>query len=187
MDDGLEITGLLQRWGDGDQKAGDALVPLVYEELRRKAAQAFRGENSGHTLQPTALVNEAYAKLVDADVDWQSRAHFYALAARMMRRLLINHANARKAERRGGGAVHVTLERQDVLDEQSDPEMIALADALTALEELDERKSRLIEMQYFGGLTVEEMASVTDLSVATVGRELRFARAWLKKEIGSVE
>ncbi|MEL7199599.1 MAG: sigma-70 family RNA polymerase sigma factor [Pseudomonadota bacterium] len=183
MDTDAEITGLLQQWGGGDEKAGDALAPLVYNELRIRAQRAFRSENSGHTLQPTALVNEAYAKLVNADVDWQDRAHFYALAARMMRRLLINHANSRKAERRGGDAVHVTLDRQEIPEHGNDVEMIALADALSALEQLDERKSRLIEMQYFGGLTVEEMAAVTDLSVATVGRELRFARAWLKNEI----
>lgn len=178
-----EITGLLNDWAKGDAKAGDALTPMIYDELHRRAAKLFRGENAAHTLQPTALVNEAYAKLINVDVSWQDRAHFYALSARMMRRLLINHANARKAEKRGGSAIRVTLVEDHLPGNDTDAALLDLADALSDLEALDPRKAQLIELQYFGGLSVAEMEEVTGLSTATIGRDLRFARAWLKDQI----
>ncbi|MEQ5787570.1 sigma-70 family RNA polymerase sigma factor [Erythrobacter sp. NFXS35] len=183
MTQDAEITDLLRRWTGGDDGAGEELAPLVYDELYRRAAQIFRRESPGHTLQPTALVNEAYAKLIEAKVDWQDRAHFYALSARMMRRLLVNHANARRAERRGRGAIHVTLESQEIPSDVAPPDVMILADTLNSLASIDPEKHRLIEMQYFGGMTIEEMAFVTGKSIATVGRDLRFARAWMKKEI----
>ena len=180
-----DITGLLQSWSAGDAHAGEALASIVYDELHRRAAQIFRSENAGHTLQPTALVNEAFVRLVDIEVEWQDRAHFYALCSRMIRRLLIDHANARRAQRRGGGAQHVTLGAAENASAAEDIELAALVDALESLETMDPDKARLIEMQYFGGLTVEEMSEVTGQAVATIGRHLRFARAWIKKEIMS--
>ncbi len=183
MGEDIEITGLLNEWGNGDAKAGDALTPLVYDELHRCAARLFRGENAGHTLQPTALVHEAYAKLVNVDISWQDRAHFFALAARMMKRLLINHANARRAAKRGGEDIQVTLEDGNTPAENVDAMLLDLTDALASLTEFDARKAQLIELQYFGGLSVKEMEAVTGLSSATIGRELRFARAWLKDQL----
>ena len=178
-----EITVLLKDWGKGDQKAGDQLTPLIYDELQRHAARLFRGENPAHTLQPTALVHEAYAKLINVEVSWQDRSHFYAMAARMMKRLLINHANARKAAKRGGGAIHVTFEEGQIADEGDDALLLDLTEALSDLEQIDARKAELVELQYFGGLTLEEMQNVTGLSPATIGRDLRFARAWLKDRL----
>jgi RNA polymerase sigma factor (TIGR02999 family) len=179
-----DITALLRAWSAGDERAGEALMPLIYDDLRRRAAQLFKSESAGHTLQPTALVHETYSKLVNAGIEWRDRAHFYALATRMMRRLLINHANAGQAAKRGGGALAVTL-----LDShrpaQSQTALISeLMEALSALERHDERKAKLIELKYFGGLTTEEIAEVTGLSAATIGRDLRFARAWLKANLG---
>ena len=182
-----DITGLLQSWSSGETAAGDRLAPLVYEDLHNRAVSIFRSEAVDHTLQPTALVHEAFARLIDVDVEWQSRAHFYALSARMMRRLLINHANARKAGRRGGGAVHVTLDSDAHAVEDEAFALQELVDVLQALEDLDPRKASLIEMQYFGGMSHAEMAEVTGASVATVGRELRFARAWLRNQLRTEE
>jgi RNA polymerase sigma factor (TIGR02999 family) len=178
-----EITGLLQEWGKGDRAAGDALTPLIYDELHRCAKRLFRSENASHTLQPTALVNEAYAKLVDVEISWQDRAHFYALAARMMKRLLINHAHARNAAKRGGDAIRVTLDESHDRSGDADAVLLDLTDALEALEKIDPRKAELIELQYFGGLTLAEMEEATGLSPATIGRDLRFARAWLKDQM----
>ena len=183
MEKSGEITGLLQDWGNGDKAACDALTPLIYDELHRRAQRLFRAENASHTLQPTALVNEAYAKLVAVDISWRDRAHFYALAARMMKRLLINHANARNAAKRGGDAVRVTLDESHEPSGDVDAVLLDLTDALDALEKIDPRKAELIELQYFAGLTLEEMEAVTGLSTATIGRDLRFARAWLKDQI----
>lgn len=180
MTQNAEITGLLHEWSNGDVKAGDALTPLIYDELHRCAQRLFRNENPGHTLQPTALVHEAYAKLINVDVSWRDRTHFFALAARMMKRLLINHANARRAVKRGGDHIHVTLNDANAPGESADALLIDLTDALSALEKFDERKAKLVELQYFGGLSVKEMEAVTNLSSATIGRELRFARAWLR-------
>ena len=183
MADEHEITGLLSDWGKGDAKAREMLAPLVYEELHRCAKRLFRLENADHTLQPTALVHEAYARLIKVDVSWQDRTHFYALAARMMKRLLINHAKARLASKRGGGATHVTLDDNYASPNGLDVQLIALTDAISALERIDPRKAELLELKYFSGLSTEEMSSVTGLSVATIGRDLRFARAWLKDQL----
>ena len=182
-----ELTGLLKNWSNGDPSAGDALTPLIYEELHKRAARLFRGENPDHTLQPTALVHEAYAKLINVDVDWKDRAHFYALASRMMKRLLINHANARLAAKRGGDAVKVTLFEEQVASVDADSDLLDLTAALKKLETHDARKAELVELKYFGGMTTEEIAAVTGLSVATIGRDLRFARAWLKDHLSEDE
>ncbi len=182
-----ELTGLLKNWSKGDPVAGDALTPLIYDELHKRAKRLFRGENPAHTLQPTALVHEVYAKLIRVDVDWKDRAHFYALAARMMKRLLINHANGRLAAKRGGDAIKVTLVDDHMPGASADSDLLDLAVALKKLEAHDARKAELIEMKYFGGMTTEEIASVTDLSVATIGRDLRFARAWLKDQLSENE
>lgn len=175
-----DITKLLAGWSGGDVECADALAPIIYDDLQAIARRLFRSENAKHTLQPTALVHEAYVRLVDADVEWQDRAHFYALAARMMRRLLINHAEARSAAKRGGGAIHVTLSEALNSPPGVEAELLVLNDALGALANYSKRMAELIELQYFGGMTLEEMAHVTGLSVRTVGRDLRFARAWLK-------
>jgi len=175
-----EITGLLRQWAAGDRDAGDALTPLIYDELHRLAARVFRAEAPGHTLQPTALVHEAYAKLIDADVSWQDRAHFYSLAARMMRRLLVNHANARNTAKRGGDAIRVTLNESLAADADADADLLALDEAISKLAEIDARKADLVQLQYFGGLSFREMEEITGLSSSTLDRELRMARAWLK-------
>lgn len=180
MIDQSSITQQLNQWSNGDKDAEVALTPVVYDELQRMAKRLFRSESSSHTLQPTALVHEAFVKLVDVDVTWQDRAHFYSLAARLMRRLLINHANARNAEKRGGDAIRVTLNESSVSAESADADLIDLEEALQSLAELDERKAELIELQYFGGMSFREMEAVTGLSSSTLDRDLRLARAWLK-------
>lgn len=179
-----QITELLNQWTGGDRQACEALAPLIYEELHKLARTIFRSEKRGHTLQPTALVHEAYARLVDVDVAWQSRAHFYSLAARMMRRLLVNHANAHNAAKRGDGAVRVTLADEHAADEAADADLLDLDQALTKLAAVDERKAELIQLQYFGGLSFREMEAVTGLSSSTLDRELRLARAWMKAQLG---
>jgi len=179
MADSKEITGLLQDWADGSEYALEQLTPLVYDELRRLARRLFARERSAHTLQPTALVHEVFAKLIDKDISWQNRAHFFALSARMMRRLLVNHANARAAAKRGGIEIKVTLHESLVAGSDPNAEILELDEALTQLGELDARKAELIELQYFAGLTFREMEEVTSLSTSTLDRELRFARAWL--------
>lgn len=183
MVDQTPITQLLNQWSTGDKDAEAELTPLVYDELRRTAKRLFRTENNSHTLQPTALVHEAFVKLVDVDVTWQDRAHFFSLAARMMRRLLVNHAKARNAVKRGGDVIHVTLNESDVPDSSADTDLLGLEEALLALAEIDSRKSGLIELQYFGGLSFREMEEVTGLSSSTLDRELRMARAWLKDNL----
>ena len=183
MDAPGDVTQLLNQWAGGDEQAGEALTPLVYDELHKIAARLFRSERSGHTLQPTALVHEAYANLIGADISWQDRAHFYSLAARMMRRLLVNHANAKNAAKRGGGAVRVTLDESRTPAADDSAELLDLDEALTRLAEMDERKAELIQLQYFGGLSFKEMEEVTGLSSSTLDRDLRFARAWLKDQL----
>jgi RNA polymerase sigma factor (TIGR02999 family) len=180
------VTQLLRRWTEGDAGAAEALAPLVYDQLHALADRLFRGERPGHTLQPTALVHEAFVQLVGAEVDWRDRTHFYAIAARMMRRLLVNHAVARRAEKRGGDALRVTLDESSggtVDMRPEDAELLDLEDALSALAALDPRKVELVELQYFAGLTFEEMAEVTGLSTSTLDRDLRVARAWLKDRL----
>lgn len=178
-----DITGLLKAWGSGDEGALHELTPLVYSELHALALRLFKGERAGHTMQPTALVNEAYERLIGADVDWQDRAHFFALSARMMRRLLVNHAQARNAEKRGGDAINVTFEESLQGTAEPDVGILKLEDALQRLAEFDQQKVELIELQYFAGLSFKEMEEVTGLSSSTLDRHLRMARAWLKSNM----
>jgi len=178
-----DVTQLLGAWRGGDRAALDRLVPIVYGELHRLARSAFRGERPGHTLQTTALVHEAFEHLADARIDWQDRAHFFAIAARQMRRILVNHALEKKAGKRGGGAPHASLD--DALNVVGTPsaEITDLDDALRRLEQFDERKARILELHYFGGLTFEEMSEAVGLSTTTLDAELRFAKAWLRQQL----
>ena len=185
MAGGAEITALLNDWSSGDKAAGDRLTPLIYDELRTIAQRMFRGERDSHTWQPTALVHEAYARLVDIDMAWTDRAHFYALTARMMRRLLVNQAEARRAQKRGGDAVHVTLMENHAATPDIETDVTRLSQALSKLESLDAPKAELIEMRYFGGLSIRELEAVTGRSSSSIGRDLRFARAWLKQQLSN--
>lgn len=179
------LTQLLVAWSDGDQKALDELFPLVYDELRQVARRQMRRERPGHTLRTTALVNDAYLRLVDQrEVRWQNRAHFFAIAARMMRRILVDHARAKRYEKRGGGAAHVPLEEAAVLAHGREGEIVALDEALTALAEIDPRRARVVELRYFGGLSNEEIGEVLKVSPNTVTRDWNMARAWLYQELG---
>lgn len=181
-----EITQLLIAWNRGDQRARDELMPLIYEELRRIARGYLRRERNNHTLQPTALVHEAFLRLVDQrHIDWQGRAHFFGIAARLMRQILVNHAEARRAAKRGGSAERVSLSDLDREAVETDVDLVALHRALDELERLDPPQSRIVELRYFGGLTVEEIAEVMGISPATVKREWKMARAWLRRELGS--
>jgi RNA polymerase sigma factor (TIGR02999 family) len=183
MEDSAEqgaVTALLIAWGAGDDHARERMLPLVYDELRRLAAGYLRRERPGHTLQPTALVHEAYVRLIDQrQVDWSNRAQFVGLAAVMMRRILVNHARDRVAGKRGAGAEHVPL--TVAADPMGTPELdlLDLHDALERLAALDARKGRIVELKFFGGLTIEEIADTVQISRATVEREWKFARAWL--------
>jgi len=180
-----DITQLLNRWADGDAEAEHQVAPVIYEELKRIARGVFAGERQGHTLQPTALVHEAYARLIGVDVTWQNRAHFYALAARMMRRLLVNYANARSAEKRGGDILRVTLEEQKLAEHQPTEDVLALDAALVELSTFDMRKAQTLELHYFGGLSQPEVATALGISESTVRREMRVAKAWLRKTLDS--
>ena len=178
------VSGLLRAWGTGNAQARDDLVPLGYRELRRRAAAYLRHEPAGHTLQPTALVHEAYARLLgDQPVAWEGRAHFFGIASRVMRRVLVEHARERGAAKRGGGAVRVSL--HDGLEATSprDCEMLLLDQALEELTQLDERQAAIVELRYFGGLSEQEVAALLGLSRATVTRAWRGARAWLFRRI----
>ena len=178
-----EVTRLLHAYTDGDSEALDRLMPLVYEQLRWLARARLRGERADHTLQTTGLVHEAYLKLVDINqVSWESRSHFYAMASKVMRRVLINYANKRKAQKRGGGAPHVALEEERLLPDDYAETLLELDDALERLEAVHPRPAEAVEHRYFGGLTNEETAEALGVSVTTVERDLRFARAWLSKE-----
>jgi RNA polymerase sigma factor (TIGR02999 family) len=182
-----DVTGLLRAWGAGDEAALEALLPVVYAELRRQADRAMRRESAGHTLQTTALVHEAYLRLVDQGrAEWQNRAQFFGVAAQLMRRILVDHARGRLADKRGGGAQRITLGHADVAaptarDDEVD--LLALHEALTRLAAMDPRQARVVELRYFGGLTIEETAAALDISVATVKREWAVARAWLRREL----
>jgi RNA polymerase sigma-70 factor (ECF subfamily) len=180
----MNVTELLTQWGEGDRGALDKLAPIVYDELHRLARLRLGGERPNLTLQPTALVHEAYLKLIDqVRLSWKSRAHFFAIAATIMRRILIDDARRRKADKRGGG-IHVTLNDEIEVGDTKPPDVVSLDLALQSLAQIDPRKSQIIELKYFGGLTAEEIADVTGVSVATVGRDLRLAHAWLHREIG---
>jgi len=179
-----QVTQLLQAWGQGDHAALDELLPVVHRELRRLARRYMRGERAGHTLQTTALVNEAYLRLVNArEVRWQNRAHFFALSAQFMRRILVDSARAHCELKRGGGHPNITLDEAVVGPPEKGKDLVALDDALTALADVDPRKSRVIELRYFGGLSVEETAEVLKVSPNTVLRDWRLARMWLKREM----
>jgi RNA polymerase sigma-70 factor, ECF subfamily len=180
-----QITELLGAWNRGDKNSLEQLMPLVEAELRRMAHRYMRRENNNHTLQTTALVNEAFLKLVDQrDVNWQSRAHFFALSAQIMRRILINYARDRAAQKRGGGDfVKVDLEETTILTPEKSRELLALDEALQRLAKLDQTKSRIVELRYFGGLTIEETAEVLGIAPPTVSAHWRLAKAWLANEI----
>jgi RNA polymerase sigma factor (TIGR02999 family) len=181
-----EITELLVAWCNGDRAALDSLVPIIYAELHRLASRYMRQEGPGHTLNTTALVNEAYLRLVNQkEVNWQNRAHFFAVSAQSMRNILIDMARSRKRQRRGGDAPHIPLDEALIFSDNRAAELMALDDALTALAKLDGRKSSIVELRYFGGLSVEETAEVLGISAATVDREWRRARAWLHTELNS--
>ena len=180
------VTELLRRWNSGDREAMDRLMPIVYDELRRLAAGYLRGERPGHTLQPTALVHEAYLRLVRQDrVEWQNRAHFFGIAASMMRRVLVDHARRRQAEKRDAGGFRLTLQLGEAFEAARDPELLELDQALGRLEQLDADQARVVELRFFGGLTVEETAVVLGISTATVKREWRTAKAFLRDEMAS--
>lgn len=184
MDTSPDVTHLLLAWNDGDNEALERLMPLVYAELKRLAERYLWRERSGHTLEPTALVHEAYLKLIDQrHARWQNRAHFFAIAAQAMRRILVDHARARQAGKRGSGEEKFALDEAiEVSDRQAD-QMVALDDALKTLAELDPQKGRVVELKYFGGLSLEEIAEALGISRATVVREWRMAKAWLYGEL----
>jgi RNA polymerase sigma factor (TIGR02999 family) len=178
------VTGLLLRWAQGDEAALEQLVPLVYRELHQIARRCMAGERPGHSLQATALVNEAYVRLVDGTaVDWRDRAHFLAVAARVMRHILVDHARARHYQKRGGQVARVTFDEALVVTDEPRDDVVALDDALKALATFDERKSRVIELRYFGGLSVEETSLVLKVSEDTVMRDWRLAKVWLRREM----
>jgi RNA polymerase sigma-70 factor (ECF subfamily) len=179
-----EITKLLVAWGDGDQSALADLTPLVYEELHRLAHNYMGRERAGHTLQTSALVNEAYLRLIDwKNVRWQSRAHFFGVSAQLMRRILVDFARSRGYRKRGGGMRVVPLDDAAIVSENKGPDLIALDEALCALAELDARQSQIVELRFFGGLTIEETAEVLKVSEGTVRRDWSLARSWLHREL----
>jgi RNA polymerase sigma factor (TIGR02999 family) len=183
MDTSPDVTQLLLAWSDGDREALERLTPLVYRELKKLAESYLRRERAGHTLQPTALAHEAYIKLIDQqNVHWQNRAHFFGIAAQAMRRILVDHARSRLAGKRGGGAVVSLDEAVDVSDQRAG-QLLALDEALKTLAELDPQQSRVVELKYFGGMTLEETAEALGISRATVIREWRMAKAWLYDEL----
>jgi RNA polymerase sigma factor (TIGR02999 family) len=178
------VTRLLVEWSQGNQAALDQLFPVVYDELRRLARSYLRRERPDHTLQPTALVHEAFLRLIDQRfVTWQNRAHFFGLAAQMMRRILVNHALSRQAEKRGGQAQNVPFDEAVHAFESRDVDLVALDEALTALGALDQRQSRIVELRFFAGLTIEETAEVIGISAATIKREWTAAKLWLLREM----
>jgi RNA polymerase sigma factor (TIGR02999 family) len=180
------VTGLLARWSSGDREALDQLMPLVYNELRRIASNHLRHERAGHTLQTSAVVHEAYMKLVDQpNAHWRDRGHFYAVASQMIRRILVDHARGHNRLKRGAGAAPVDLDAALYIAPEKGRELIALDDALDALAQFDQQQCRVVELRFFGGLTVEEAADVLAISRATVNRDWMTARAWLMRELGS--
>jgi len=179
-----EVTRLLLDWGGGNKEALDVLLPSIYNELRRLARAQLRLERPGHTLQATALVHEAYVRLIDQhQANWQNRAQFFGLAAELIRRILVDHARARKADKRGGGAPRQDLEAALGLADRGGEALLLLAEALSRLAEIDARQSRIVELRYFGGLGIEETATALNLSPATVKREWSTARAWLFRQL----
>ena len=179
-----QVTGLLIAWGAGDESAFEQLVPLVHAELRRLAHREMGRERAGHTLQTTALVNEAYLRLIDvSQVKWQDRAHFFAMSARLMRRILVDHARGRQAQKRGGATRKISFEESLVVSPERGEDLVALDGALQALAVVDARKCQVVEMRYFGGLSVEESAEALHVSPETVMRDWRLAKVWLLREL----
>jgi RNA polymerase sigma factor (TIGR02999 family) len=184
MDSPKEVTQMLMAWRKGDKTALDKLLPVVYDELHRIAGNYLRRERPNHTLQTTALVHEAYLRLADEqDIQWQNRTHFFAVAAQMMRRILVNYAVAQKTEKRGGDLFKLPLDEAILLPEKQNMDILALNDALNDLEIMDPRKSRIVELRFFAGLSNEEIAEVMEISLATVNREWRLIKAWLYNEV----
>ena len=178
------VTELLRAWSDGDKAALDQLIPVVYDELRRQASRYLRRERPGHTLQTTALVNEAYLRLVDQkNVRWQNRAHFFGIAAQLMRRILVDHARTKHRAKRGGAALRVSINDAMVMTKDRDIDLVALDEALNHLAKLDPQQSKVVELRFFSGLNVEETAEVLGISPATVKRDWSVAKAWLHREI----
>lgn len=180
-----EITELLIDWGKGDQAALEKLMPLVYNELRRLAGNYLRREPAGHTLQPTALVNEAYLKLIgQRNAKWQNRAHFFAISAKLMRRILVDHARQRQAAKRGGSEQErLSITSAETLLKQPEIDLLALNEALDELAQMDPQQGRIVELKFFGGLSIEETAEVLNISHATVERDWKMARAWLRRQL----
>ena len=182
---GVNVTALLLAWSAGDQTALDRLTPVVHGELRRIARRYMLRERQGHTLQPTALVNEAFLRLVDVHgVQWQDRAHFFALAAQMMRRILVNYALARGAGKRGGAGHQVTLDEAMIVSPERDSQLVELDGALQSLAKVDGRKAQVVELRFFAGLSVEETAAVLKVSPQTVLRDWKLSKTWLARELG---
>ena len=181
-----QLTDLLRSWSAGDATALERLTPRVYDVLRRIARQHMRKERAGHTLQTTALANEAYLRLISgASVDWKDRAHFFALCAQTMRRILVDSARARRSSKRGGHAVVINLDEAPLLAPQRDDATVAIHEALNGLAKFDARKAQVVELRYFGGLTIEEIAHVLNLSPQSVSRDWKLARAWLTRELNT--
>jgi len=179
-----DISVILRDWSDGNRASADSLLTIVYDELRKIAAQYLSKERSGHTLQPTALVHEAYMKLVDiSDIKWQDRAHFFAVSANVMRHILVDHARAKRAAKRGGSAQRIELDDAMSLSDERDVDVLAVDESLKELAKFDEQQSRIVEMRFFGGLTIEETAHVIGKSPATVKREWSMAKAWLRRKL----
>ena len=182
-----EVTQLLMAWNDGDQSALERLIPLVHAELHRIARRYMRNERAGHTLQTSALINEAYLRLIDAQqVHWQNRAHFFGIAAQLMRRVLVDFARSRSYKKRGGGAHQVSLDETMVITEERGEDLVALDEALSALSELDERKGLVVEMRFFGGLSEKEIAEALRVSPETVRRDWRLAKSWLRRRLSEI-
>jgi RNA polymerase sigma factor (TIGR02999 family) len=180
-----EVTRMLQQWSSGDQTVVEQLTPLVYDELRRLAGAYMHRERPGHTLQPTALIHEAFLRLIDqGQPEWRGRAHFFSFAAHLMRQILVDHARAKGAGKRGAGLQKITLSHADAAAPERTIDLVALDEALNRLAAFDERRARVLELRFFGGLTEEETAESLGVSIATVQRALRLAKAWLSREIG---
>jgi RNA polymerase sigma-70 factor, ECF subfamily len=180
----LKITGLLADWGKGNELALEQLIPLVYDELHRMAKRCLRGQSAGHTLQTTELIHEAYLKLIDnKDKEWKNRSHFFGVAAQAMRHILVDYARAKQTKKRGGIQFQITLDENAIISPDSSDEIVALNAALENLQLLDERKVKVVEMKFFGGLTMEEIAEVLKISPETAKRDWKFARTWLLREL----
>lgn len=183
-----EVTGLLQAWSAGNEEALEKLIPLVYRELHRAARYYMAGERTGHTLQATALINEVYLRLIDSRrTDWQNRAHFFGICAQLMRRILVDFARSRRYQKRGGGAAHLPLDEALVVGSQPDSDLVALDDALKRLALIDERKGRVVELRFFGGLDVKQTAEVLKVSNETVLRDWKLAKVWLLRDLSGAK